>query len=408
MKIVLIVVVAMVVICGGFAWFLMSNMQKDAVPIVEATPVPEDYTDEVLEATEAPAAEVISMEAAEATPQPIAKTEKKDEDIVNFLLVGTDSRDANNTEVEGRSDTMMVASYNKTENKITLVSFMRDLEVTRIGEKSKFKGKLNAAYSMGGIGELINTINLADNFDLDVQKYVSVGFAGFWLLIDGIDGIDVNLSKEEAYFINWRCAELYKADDKSDRFTRLENLNKRICNAEPNSKGKLEEVDGPYRLYGEQALWYCRDRYSEVFGGAGDGEDKNGNSDAGRIRRQQYLFKKVYEKVLDPNNFNFATLNAIYDYASSYIKTNLNPADLIELAFSIYQNRPEIVSVRIPFDKQYSTSKKATNDEGEEVDQEGVFMTKAQWKDCRTRLHEALYGTGTQASATPDPDADDS
>ena len=394
MKIVLIVVLALVVICGGFAWFLMSNMQKDTVPIVEATPVPEDYSDEVVETTAEPAAEIIAVEAADVTPQPIAKTDSKDEEIVNFLLVGTDSRVANNTDVEGRSDTMIVASYNKSENKITLVSFMRDLEVTRIGEKSKFKGKLNAAYSMGGVGELINTINLEDNFGLDVQKYVSVGFAGFWLLVDGVDGVDVNLSKEEAYFINWRCAGLYKADDKNNRLKILAEQNKRA----------LEEVDGVQRIYGEQALWYCRDRYSEVFGGAAEGEDNNGNSDAGRIRRQQYMFKKLYEKVL--SDFNFATLTAIYDYASSYISTNMNYADLIDLGFGVFQNHPEIVSIRVPFDKEYTTSKKVANEEGEEVDQEGVYMSKKQWTACRERLHEALYGA--EPTPTLDPDGDDS
>ena len=47
----------------------------------------------------------------------IAKEKKKDKDVYNVLLVGTDSRDPDAD--RGRSDSMMMVSFNKKEGKST-------------------------------------------------------------------------------------------------------------------------------------------------------------------------------------------------------------------------------------------------------------------------------------------------
>ena len=147
---------------------------------------------------------------------------KESEDVYNILFVGIDSRDKDYTKITGRSDTMILASYNTRTNRITLISFMRDTEVWRFGEKRDrptFLGKLNAAYQSGGAGELINTLNSERNFNLDIQKYVTIGFKALWNIVDAVGGVDVYLSKDEAIFINWRNAGLYKNDDHSQRKT---------------------------------------------------------------------------------------------------------------------------------------------------------------------------------------------
>ena len=81
-----IIVVAGVI--GTIAW----NLYHDSIGIVD----PDDVD---------PTADKVQ----------IAREDPKDDDVINVLLVGSDSRDPN-AEM-GRSDTMILVSYNKAENK---------------------------------------------------------------------------------------------------------------------------------------------------------------------------------------------------------------------------------------------------------------------------------------------------
>ena len=80
---------------------LLWNLNKDNVGIVDADDV-DPNADEVQ----------------------IAREDQKNKDVINVLLVGSDSRDPN-AEL-GRSDTMILASFNKAEGKATALSFLRD------------------------------------------------------------------------------------------------------------------------------------------------------------------------------------------------------------------------------------------------------------------------------------------
>ena len=80
---------------------LLWNLNKDNVGIVDADDV-DPNADEVQ----------------------IAREDQKNKDVINVLLVGSDSRDPN-AEL-GRSDTMILASFNKAEGKATVLSFLRD------------------------------------------------------------------------------------------------------------------------------------------------------------------------------------------------------------------------------------------------------------------------------------------
>ena len=388
MKVVLIILLILVVGVGGFAWYTIANLQKDAVATAQA---PEDFWDETDVADVAPTIEdlkdeptatpeIVGIGAVTPTPVPIYETEARDSKVYNILMVGTDSR-AVTSDAEGRSDTMMLASYNIAENRITLVSFMRDSYITRVTDTGKFKGKLNAAYSNGGVGELINTLNY--NFGFDIQEYISVGFAGFWVLIDGFYGIDVPLTKDEAYRINWRCADLLKADDKRNYKAILTERNKPIL--EDDYEGTKVQ-----RILGEQALWYCRDRYSDFY--TEDGE-KIGGGDAARIARQQFVIKTLYKTIVS-SDLSFAELWSMYQYASQWMNTNISMDTLLELGSKIITNDPEIVYARVP---ENVINKRVTNEEtGEEFE-----YVEVNAKTEKKRLTSLLYGdepTPTPAS----------
>ena len=386
MRAILIILLVIVLGFGGFAWYTIAKLQKGSVQTVAA---PEDWmsdqenidVESLPELTPTPdpgPADIVTMEAAAPTEMPIYETDENASDVVNILLVGSDSREAPG-DAEGRSDTMMVASYNKKANKVYLVSFMRDAYVTRIGEKSKFKGKLNAAYSNGGVGELINTLNY--NFGLDIQNYVSVGFAGFWVLIDGFYGVPLDLNAQEAYRCNWRCAGLLKTDDKKDYKTILQQTNRPIL--DDDYEGTKKQV-----LLGEQALWYCRDRYSDFT--PEDGE-KIGGGDAARIARQQYLIKELYKTVVS-SNMSFGELWSIYQYASQWMTTNMSLDTLMDLGASVVSQDPEIVYVRIP--DEFKIEKEIDEETGEATERMTFDVKKA-----KENLLTQIYG----AVPTPTP-----
>ena len=398
MKAILVIILVIVLACGGFAWYTIAQLQKDAVQTVAA---PEDWLsggedidlESLPELTPTPSpgpADIVTMEASAGTPVPIYETGENTSDVVNILLVGTDSRDAS-SDVEGRSDTMMVASYNKKTNKIILTSFMRDAYVTRIGERSKFKGKLNAAYSNGGVGELINTLNY--NFGLDIQDYISVGFSGFWVLIDGFGGVTVNINSDEAYRVNWRCANLLKDDNKRNYKKILEQIDRWTLDDGRDENGNGDGYEGvkAQTLHGDQALWYCRDRYSDFYE-----EDGTviGGGDAARIARQQYVIKTLYHTIVS-SDMSFGDLWSLYQYASNWMSSNMSLDTIMSLGASIVSNDPEIVHMRIP--ENYKIEK--------ETDEETGVVTEKMTFDLKTAKNDlltAIYG----AVPTPTPDAE--
>ena len=167
MKIVLIVVLVIVLAVVGLGVYVLTSMRADAVETIEK-PVDMGAPEET---------QAVSVVSSEPTPTPTAmpiyEEASKEDSIVNILLVGTDSRSTKGTgDVQGRSDSMMLASINTEKGTITLVSFMRDARVHRIGKSGRFtffnrlNGAFSGGYGGGGPGELINTLN--ENFKLDM------------------------------------------------------------------------------------------------------------------------------------------------------------------------------------------------------------------------------------------------
>lgn len=91
--------------------------------------------------------------------------------MLNILVLGTDSR--NVTLDRGRSDTMIVVSYNKKEGTIKMVSLLRDALIPIEGYGWN---RINTAYFFGGVGLAVNTVNQL--FGLDIQSFVVVDING--------------------------------------------------------------------------------------------------------------------------------------------------------------------------------------------------------------------------------------
>ncbi len=114
--------------------------------------------------------------------------------VTNILLLGVDG----NANSSSRSDSMILVSVDFSHAKIKLVSFLRDSWV-EIPSKGK-KAKLNAACSYGGPQLVTDTIEY--NFGVDIDHFVMVDFDMFTQIIDRLGGVDVEVTKKEADFIN--------------------------------------------------------------------------------------------------------------------------------------------------------------------------------------------------------------
>lgn len=211
---------------------------------------------------------------------PIFEEEQKDVHVFNVLLVGTDSRDP--AAESGRSDTMMLVSFNEEENKATIASFMRDslLEIPGYGTT-----KLGHSYAYGGAGLTINTIN--QTYDLDIQNYVTINFDNLENVIDKLGGIEVPITAEEA--------KLY------------------------NQYGYTDIYEGVNVLNGEEALMHARNRTLD--------------SDFGRTRRQRSVMNGIYRKVMaekDP-----ASIMSLIQYCLTQVKTNMDVDTIYEMATKV-------------------------------------------------------------------------
>ncbi|MBC1591626.1 LCP family protein [Listeria welshimeri] len=168
---------------------------------------------------------------------------KADGDAINVLLIGSDSRGAD----QGRSDSLMIAHYNTKRNTPKLVSIMRDTYVDIPGHG---KNKINAAYSYGGPELVRQTIK--ENFGVDVEYYVVANFEGFPKIVDTLapEGIKINAEKDMS-----------------------KNIDVSIKKGEQVMDGKT-------------LLQYARFR-------------KDAEGDFGRIRRQQQVLEALKEQALD-------------------------------------------------------------------------------------------------------------
>jgi len=231
---------------------------------------------------------------------PIYKVDQKHKDIVNILILGTDSRDV--TVERGRTDTMIVMSYNKVTGEIKMVSFLRDLLVPIEGW---YWNRLNAAYVFGGVGLTINTMNQL--FGLDIQHFLVIDLNGTRNFIDHIGGIDLKLTAEEAAYYNG----LYKT----------------------------AYTEGTCHLNGTLAMAHIRNRALD--------------NDFGRTQRQRDVVTAIMQKLLSQKSL--AEILDLLNYTTSIVKTNIDALTMTSLATSIVNNKNSISlsTLAVPFSDAY-------------------------------------------------------
>lgn len=226
---------------------------------------------------------------------PFNGEEAPDQNDLNILIIGTDSRG----EDRGRSDSLMVAHYDQKRKQPKLISIMRDSYVDIPGYG---KDKINAAYSYGGI-ELVRK-TLKENFDLPIEYYVTINFDHFKEAIDNLFPKGVTLDAE-------------KDLDLDQVFIKA----------------------GKQKMDGNTLLQYSRFR-----------EDEEG--DFGRIRRQQQVLSAISQQVT--NVTSLSKLPKTTGKLLGYVDINLSESTILSVGkdFALGDTK-KIETLAVPIDKTW-------------------------------------------------------
>jgi polyisoprenyl-teichoic acid--peptidoglycan teichoic acid transferase len=201
----------------------------------------------------------------------------KDDVIINTLVMGID---------EARSDTMIVASYNKENQRITLLSIPRDtrVEIPRYGFdkiNSAAARKEGTALAMETVGNMLG---------IPIHHYVKVNFKGAEKIVDILGGVKVNVPMDMDY-------------------------------EDPAQNLSIHIKKGTQVLNGANAVKFARFRsgYSD--------------QDLGRVKAQQELIKSFINKLTSPTVIPKAF--SVVDAMSKCIKTNIENGDIAQYALNV-------------------------------------------------------------------------
>lgn len=300
----------------------------------EATPEPSEGPTEV--PTETPTPTV--------TPTPTIVV-MDDENIINVLLLGEENM---KNASKGRADVIILVSVNLNGGPLKMVSFQRDLWVNIPGYGND---RINAAYAKKN-GARLTMETIEQNFGVDVDSYIKIGFDGFENLIDSLGGLEMSLTAKEAEYLTGKGK--YYISKPEDR----------------------NVVAGKQVLTGSQVLGYCRVRYVETENGLKD--------DRGRNYRHRVVLQAIFNQY---KNKNLTQLTSIMMDCFDYVTV---PADLQPLAkkclLAVVENKMfEIDTLQLPVSGKYSD----VTVTGSDGTPKAVLMFYPENVD---RLQEFIYG----------------
>lgn len=272
---VLLVILAVLIALAAF--ILTWSKPEDEVEIDFDKNVEE--TDEA-EETLAPDVPTIDEDKVNQT---IAPEDNKEEEVTrddgwtHYLLLGVDGE--KDSYESKRSDAMIVLSVSKREGRVVLSSIPRD---TLVYIDGKGFDKLTHAYAYGGAALTVKTYE--DNFDIDIENYITINFAAMRDVVDLLGGLTLTLTNAEAKHMG----EYYAAWGLSG---------------------------GTQVLNGKEVLAYCRVRKID--------------SDFKRTERQYNVLMAIYNEV---KHMSLSEYTELIGIAYKHVNTDMIVADMIGLA----------------------------------------------------------------------------
>lgn len=258
--------------------------------------------------------------------------------VYNYLIFGIE-------EIGGarNTDAILIGTINTKEGKLKLTSLLRDSYVDIPGYKPN---KLNSAYSRGGVDLLIDTIE--QNYKIQIDGYASVNFEAFENIVDLLGGVEIELGKEEANYLN-----------------RTNYISK---------KSNRNVVAGKNKLNGNQVMGYVRVRKVKTLGGA--------NYDYGRVVRQQRALAAMFDSLMSSRNL--LKIVPISTQALSYVTTDLDQKQIEMMMEAVIENKMTTMETfRVPVDGAFEAPKKYN----------GIgYPIVLDWDTNRIELYQFLFG----------------
>jgi polyisoprenyl-teichoic acid--peptidoglycan teichoic acid transferase len=228
-------------------------------------------------------------------PPPAARYEF-DKDTINILLLGSDiGRQDINVGRGYQTDTIIVASINRKDNYVSLLSIPRDLYVYLPGVRMS---RINTADQVGktffpGGGPAYLEQVILYNLGIPIDYYARINFQGFKDIVDTVGGIDIPVT---CAIQDWRLIS--------------PDLDPQV---EDNWYLYTQET-GVVHMDGDLALWYARSR-------------KN-NTDFDRSRRQMQVLRAIYQKGKSLNIL--PQIPALFDQFKDVIQTDMGIGDVLQ------------------------------------------------------------------------------
>lgn len=234
----------------------------------------------------------------------------------------------------------MIASVNKEQGIVRLVSILRD---TLVAIPDHSDNRINAAYTIGGVSLLYETLKV--NLGIEFDNYCLVNFDSFENIVDAIGGIDVNVTAEEADYLN-----------------RTNYI----------SKPEFRTVTvGMNHFNGNQALGYCRIRKVPTADML--------YSDIGRTSRQRRLMRQIFENF---NKMNNVEMMGFVNSCIPYLTTDLTSEQLEQYILMLTSmNRVGYEEMRLPVEGSYHDAKIR-----------GMLVTQIDLEVNSKALHSFIYG----------------
>lgn len=205
---------------------------------------------------------------------------KPSQDNISILFLGVDDRDGT---LQGRTDALILATFNPEEGTIKMVSIPRDSLVEIPGRMNP--DKINHAHAYGGIDLAIETVEKL--FDIPVDYYVRLNFTAFIEIVDALGGVEIE--------VPFTFSEI----DSQDR------------------QNAITLYEGVHTLNGEEALAFARMRKHDPTG------------DIGRGSRQQEVIKAIIKKAATVSSIT--KYGEVLDSLENHLTTNISFTNMLAL-----------------------------------------------------------------------------
>lgn len=244
-------------------------------------------------------------------------TQKEYDQVINIVLLGSDSKDMDNT-YGGNSDAIMIISVNPKFKTIKLISIPRDTAAYIEGEKNRYK--INFAFAKGREQLALKTIN--KTFDLNLKEYVTINISSMYDIINELGGVEVDITKDEMKWINEYVDMFYGFSGKPTK--------------KVTSYGRVT-------LTGEQAAAHVKERM------AGSSSATQNHGDYGRTVRQREVFISMLNKIASKD---MGEISRIIDLILEQVTTNIDVAKYTAMLPKFISNKDaylnNITSVMLP------------------------------------------------------------